>query len=259
MTRPCLIAVLLAGSAAVAHETPPESAMTPRTFSTWSLSIGGGALAMPSRPGAASLMVMPIPFLDVQYRQVAFLSPVTGLGVNALATQRAKLSLAVLPDFGRSTSSADRARGWGDISPGATLKLSAMYSLGRIALLADVRRQLGAANGTLVGAGVSSTVPIARHLILSGTAVVDWANARYMRAYFGVDPAAAPGQSLTAYTAGAGLRDAAFTAVAIVPIDERWMVQSLLRAEVLLGDAAQSPVTERRLQPMFGSFVAYRL
>jgi len=44
-----------------------------------------------------------------------------------------------------------------------------------------------------------------------------------------------------------------------VPLDERWSVQSLVRAEVLLGDAASSPITQQRIQPMFGGFLGYQL
>ncbi len=193
-----------------------------------------------------------MPFLDVRYRNLLFLSPLTGLGVNAIATDRAQLGVAVLPDFGRSASSADVLRGWGDVGPGASAKLFAVYSLGLVALLADVRHQLGAGNGTLVDGGVTTTLPLARRLI------------RYARAYFGVDAnqsraALAYGQALRTFSAGAGLRDAALALAAIVPIDPRWSVHALFRGEFLLGDAASSPLTGSRVQPTFGGFLAYRL
>lgn len=219
---------------------------------------------MPSYPGAASLRLLPVPFVDVQYRDAIFLSPIAGLGVNALRVGSLRAGVAILPDFGRSASSADRLRGWGDVSAGANLKVFAVYPLGPAALLADVRRQVGAGNGTLVEAGVTSTRKLARRLILSATATVSWADARYATAYFGVDgnqsaAALTQGWNIPRYSAGAGLRDTALTLFAIVPLDERWSVQSLVRAELLLGDAAASPLTERRVQPAFGGFVAYRL
>jgi len=205
-----------------------------------------------------------VPFLDVRYRNLLFLSPLTGLGVNAIATDRAQLGVAVLPDFGRSASSADVLRGWGDVGPGASAKLFAVYSLGLVALLADVRHQLGAGNGTLVDGGVTTTLPLARRLILSATATMTWTDARYARAYFGVDAnqsraALAYGQALRTFSAGAGLRDAALALAAIVPIDPRWSVHALFRGEFLLGDAASSPLTGSRVQPTFGGFLAYRL
>jgi outer membrane scaffolding protein for murein synthesis (MipA/OmpV family) len=176
---------------------------------------------------------------------------------------RVRLALAVLPDFGRSASSADRLRGWGAIGAGASAKLSAMYLLGPLTLLADVRHQLGAANGTLVDVGANTTFPVARRLILTAIATLSWADARYMRAYFGVDPgqstiALGQGVTLPSYSAGAGLRDGTFSLLSIVPLDERWSLQAIVRTEFLLGDIAASPLIERRLQATFGGFTAVR-
>jgi MipA family protein len=265
-----LTALLCAMPAATAVDgaPPPEAvAAAPPAApvpSDWSVTVGGGALALPSYPGAASSRLMPLPFVDVRYRQLFFLSPFAGFGVNAIATGPLQVGVAVLPDFGRSASSADRLRGWGDVSAGANMKVFGKYSLGRIALLADVRRQLGAGNGTLIDAGITSMFPLARHLLLFSTATLTWADAQYSRTYFGIDAnqsavAVAQGRALPLYSAAAGLRDATLTLPAVAPLDERWSVQSLLRAELLLGDAAASPLTERRIQPTVGAFLAYRL
>jgi MipA family protein len=268
MTRPLLLALLLSAASAEAQEGGSASEVGSHSAQTlppdWSVTIGAGALSVPSYPGAASSRLLPLPLVDAHYRQRLFLSPITGLGVNAIATQRVQVGVAVLPDFGRSASSADRLRGWGDIGAGADVKLFGTYSFGAFALLADVRRQVGAGNGTLIDAGATSTNPLARHFVLSTTATITWADARHARAYFGVDgsqssQALARGWVVPGHSAGAGLRDAALTILAIVPIDDRWSVQSLARAEVLLGDAATSPLTERRIQPTFGGLLAYRL
>jgi len=127
-----------------------------------------------------------------------------------------------------------------------------------------VRRQLGAGNGTVVDAGLTGTLPLMRRLIVSATGTVSWANARYTRSYFGVDAdqsAAALlfGSAVPTFAAGAGLRDASLALNAIVRVDQHWSVQSVARTEVLLGDAARSPLTERRIQLTFGGFIAYRL
>jgi outer membrane scaffolding protein for murein synthesis (MipA/OmpV family) len=200
----------------------------------------------------------------VRYGQVFFASPVAGVGVNAIATRHLRAGVAALPDFGRRASSADQLRGWGEVSPGATLKAFAAYSQGPLTVLADVRRQLGAGEGTLVDVGVTSMLPVARRLLLFPTATLTWANTRYARAYFGIDAnqsaiALAQGSNVPAYAPGSGLRDASLSLFAVVPLDERWSVQSLLRAEFLLGDAAASPLTSQPFQPAIGTFVAYRL
>ena len=166
---------------------------------------------------------------------------------------------------GRTASSSDRLRGWGDIGAGADLRLfGRLRVVGPVAVLAGVRRQLGAGNGTVVDAGLTGTLPLMRRLIVSATGTVSWANARYTRSYFGVDAdqsAAALlfGSAVPTFAAGAGLRDASLALNAIVRVDQHWSVQSVARTEVLLGDAARSPLTERRIQLTFGGFIAYRL
>jgi outer membrane scaffolding protein for murein synthesis (MipA/OmpV family) len=232
--------------------------------SDWSFTLGAGALLTPSYPGAASTKVVPLPFVDVRYKDRIFLSPIAGLGVNVLAVPGARLGVSLLPDLGRSASQGNRLRGWGDISAGADVKLfGELRVLGPLAVLASVRRQLGGGNGTVVDAGLTGTLPLMRRLIVSATATVSWANGRYTQSYFGVgaDQSAAAllqGSLVPTFAAGAGLRDASLGVLAIVPIDRHWSVNSIVRTEVLLGDAATSPLTERRFQLTFGGFLAYR-
>ncbi len=114
--------------------------------SDWSFTLGAGALLTPSYPGAASTKVVPLPFVDVRYKDRIFLSPIAGLGVNVLAVPGARLGVSLLPDLGRSASQGNRLRGWGDISAGADVKLfGELRVLGPLAVLGlrDRHRELG--------------------------------------------------------------------------------------------------------------------
>src|SRR5438132_10322358 len=62
----------------LASAAPPER----RLPSDWSFEFGGGSLALPSFPGAASTKVIPLPWVDLHYKDRLFLSPISGLGVN---------------------------------------------------------------------------------------------------------------------------------------------------------------------------------
>jgi outer membrane protein len=186
--------------------------------------------------------------------------------VNLVALPGARLGVALLPDLGRSASSSDRLRGWGDIGAGVDLKVfGQLRVVGPIAVLAGVRRQLGGGNGTVVDGGLTGTLLLLPRLIVSATGAVTWANARYTRSYFGVDAeqsatALSFGSVVPAFSPGAGLRDASLALAAVLRLDDHhWSLQSIFRSEVLLGDAANSPLTERRLQLTFGGFIAYRL
>jgi MipA family protein len=254
--------------AVAAAPTPPEAVVaappTPPVRADWSVTVGAGVLVVPAYPGASSSRLMSLPFVEVKYRQRFFLSPVTGVGFNAIATRRLQAGVAVLPDFGRSTSSSERLQGWGNVSSGVKVKAFGRYSLGPVSLLADVRRQFGAGDGTLIDAGVTSMLPLARRVFVVPTVKLTWANARYSRAYFGVDAsqasaALAHGTALRVYSAGAGLRDAGLSLLGVVRLDERWSVLSFARIEILLGDAAASPLVVRRMQTSAGGLLAYRL
>jgi len=74
--------------------------------SDWSFEFGGGALALPSFPGAASTRVLPLPFVDLRYGDRVFLSPISGLGVNLVAVPGARLGVALLPDLAARLSPA---------------------------------------------------------------------------------------------------------------------------------------------------------
>ena len=244
-----------------ASAAPPER----RLPSDWSFEFGGGALALPSFPGAASTKVIPLPWVDLHYKDRFFLSPISGLGVNLVAVPGARLGVALLPDLGRSASSNNRLRGWGDIGAGADLRLFGLLQvIGPVAVLAGVRRQLGGGNGTVVDGGLAGTLRLLPRLAVTATGTVTWANARYTQAYFGVDAeqsatARSFGSVVPTFAPGAGLRDASLALSASFRLDHHWSVQSIARAEVLLGDAGRSPLTEQRVQLSFGGFLAYRL
>ena len=245
----------------LASAAPPE----PRLHSDWSFEFGAGALALPSFPGASSTKVIPLPWVDLHYKDLFFLSPISGLGVNLVAVPGAQLGIALLPDLGRSASDANRLRGFGDIGTGADLRLfGQLRVIGPVAVLAGVRRQLGGGNGTLVEGGLTSNLRLLPHLFVTATGTVTWGNARYTQAYFGVDAAQSAtalsfGNVVSAFAAGAGLRDASLALSANLRLDDHWSLQSIFRAEALLGDAGRSPLTEQRLQWTVGGFIAYRL
>lgn len=263
-TRIAVLRVLLATMPAAAAAMGSESVDGGRSLPDWSVTVGAGALVVPSYPGASSSKLMRMPFVEVKYRQAFFLSPHAGLGFNAVATRRVQAGVALLPELGRSASSSDRLRGWGELDAGASIKVFGRYSLGPVAVAADVRRQVRAGNGTLVGAGLTTMLPLARRLAVMPTLKVTWANARHSRAYFGIDgdqsaTALVHGTSLPVYSAGAGLRDAGLSLLGSFRLDDRWSVHALFRAEVLLGDAAGSPLVERRFQGTAGAWLAFRL
>ncbi|TCP33568.1 MipA/OmpV family protein [Sphingomonas sp. BK235] len=87
-----------------------------------------------------------------------------------------------------------------------------------------------------------------------------WADRDYTRTYFGIGPADAARSGLAAYRPGGGFRDIGAGLTAGHYLDRHWGVIGRLGATYLVGDAADSPVTEQgsRWQPLAGLTLSYR-
>jgi outer membrane protein len=69
-----------------------------------------------------------------------------------------------------------------------------------------------------------------------------FSDARYQRAYFGLEPAAAIASGLPAYRPDGGLHAVALTSGVSYQFNPRWGMFGFARAERLVGDAARSPI-----------------
>ncbi len=255
-----MLAVVLS---ALLADLTADAPAHPMRSEDWEVSIGAGVGAAPSYAGSSSLRVLPLPLIDVRYRDRFFVSFLAGAGANVIALPALHLGVAVAPDFGRSEGSDARLSGWAHIDPAAVGRLFAEIALGPLLVVSDIRRELGAASGTLVDLGFKSLFPLGRHLLLTGGAMLTWADGRYMREYFGIGQsqlAAARADHVTAATfvPGAGLRDLALSLGVIVPLDKHWSMNAFFRGSTLLGDAAGSPVAQQAMQFAMGTVLAYR-
>lgn len=244
--------------------TPLAAADDPHPPQDWTLTVGGGAMVVPAYSGASSSRVLLLPSIDARYRDLFFLNAATGAGVNLLSGPWGRAGLAVKPDYGRDASWGDRLRGWGDIGAGADCSVFGALQLFPATLRVEAHRQIGAGQGALAIASLSTFVPLRRFLFLAPAARLTWANGRYAGAYYGITPeqaqiASSSGNALPSYAAGAGFRDASFALNATLRFDANWSLTLLGQAGWLLGDAARSPLTQRRFQPALGGFLGYKL
>jgi MipA family protein len=80
-----------------------------------------------------------------------------------------------------------------------------------------------------------------RYVVSIGPRVL-FSDARYQRAYFGVDPVHALASGLPVYRPGGGVHAVALASGLNYAIDSRWGLFGYARYERLVGDAAKSPV-----------------
>ncbi|HYD78954.1 MAG TPA: MipA/OmpV family protein [Paucimonas sp.] len=115
-------------------------------------------------------------------------------------------------------------------------------------------------DGLLFSGGVQkSFAQVIPHHNLSLTAGVTWANRHYLREFFGLRPERLPAGSRFAYEpASSGIRDVQLTFNWNWELSNAWLLSTQLTASRLMGQAADSPLAERRNNLGFRTGLAYR-
>jgi outer membrane scaffolding protein for murein synthesis (MipA/OmpV family) len=154
------------------------------------------------------------------------------------------------PGFASMQDGSDRLRGLPELAGSADLGIEAHVRPFGVPVFGIARHALHGAQGTIVDLGVYAPLKPGSDVELTLLPTLRWADAREMHAWFGIDPAAAAASGRAAYAPGAGLERAAFEAALDVPLAGGWHAVGSLAVARLLGDAAASPLVERRWQPM---------
>lgn len=270
-SRPCLIslwtiaAMVASGGAAHAQvsgaaptRAEPQPAAGDGRGSDWNVTIGAGALVVPEYEGSKDLRIFPLPLVDVTWRERIFVNPTDGIGVYAVRSDHVTLGVSVTYAIGRDASRSPKLRGLKDISDTARPRVFGRLDLGPFYLDAGVSRDVGGSKGVLADAGAGVAVPLTSRFQLTAGANVSYGDARYMRTFFGVTPEQGAASGLRTYTIGAGLRRADAQVGMTYRLSRHWLLIGTAGTGRLAGDAARSPVVERRWQP-FGQFaVGYR-
>lgn len=259
IARPSALALLLllAPSLAVA-QAPGGAAGGAPTAPDWSIRLGAGVGALPRYPGARDYRAVPLPDVDITYRGTIFLNGRNGFGVNAYRDRLITLGASIWMRGGRDEDDGDRLRGLGDIDTAAQARVFGRIAIGRAQLGATLARDLGGSDGFTVDLNLSADFRPFERLTISpgiGTTIGD---NRYVQTWFGVTPAQAARSTLPAYDAGAGFVSVAGFVRATYALTDHWSVGSIVAVQRLLGDAADSPIVERRTSPTGILSLSYR-
>jgi outer membrane protein len=179
---------------------------------------------------------------------------VTDLNVNLIDSKNWSLGPAINWRFGRSDVDdkvVDRMKnidgtvevgafgGWRWISDD---DLRQRFSVGTEALF-DVG---GEHDGYTISASVRYFQPVARPLTLSIGASLTYGSGDYMDTYFGVSGRDSTRSGLNRFKADSGLRDIRVPLMAVFSFSQNWHVSGGVIYSRLLGDAADSPVVDKR-------------
>jgi outer membrane protein len=278
---PFVFASLLAGGLAQA-QTP---ATNPMPDGSRDMYVGLGLQSAPRYEGTGSRKLSALPVLQVEWSNGVFISGMSaGMHLSNSPTVEYGPLLAVLP--GRDESGTGAVVGGvnnsfiNTMGPGE----KAMAPTGRLAGMDEIgtRLQAGAFynvylnpqwrltssllagggrdhDGLRLDLGVQRLAAVLgeRHRV-SLSAGVGIVNARYNDSYFGVTPEEAGRSRFHAYQPGGGVQDLHLGARWNWVLSPSWMLSSTLQAKRLLGDAGDSPLTERSTNLTVSTAFAYR-
>jgi outer membrane scaffolding protein for murein synthesis (MipA/OmpV family) len=221
------------------------------TVPTWQAEIGLGSQFGPVFDGLGRYSAEPGPVVDLRYKDEFFASTGEGIGANLFSFRHISVGAAISYDLGRQVHSDGEAlTGFKNIGPAPEIKFFATTVLTKsfpLTVRLDVRRQLGATNGWIgdLGAYLPGPGSSAKFAYFLGPSVTA-ADGRYTEAYFGVDHADTLTTNYPFYKARGGLKSVNFGVSADYFVTPHFILNASGAYERLLGDAANSPITQTK-------------
>ncbi len=217
----------------------------------WRVILGAAAEVQPIYDGARAYRLQGGPVINIQYRDVAFISTGEGIGYNFLRGDHYRLGLAITYDLGRRVKDDyTNLHGMGNIAPAPAAKLFGSYVLSRkfpLILRADARQLFGGANGAVGDAGVYMPLPgSSKKFVMFAGPSITLATHRYLQSEFGVTPAQSLASGHPAFNPHAGTVAVGVGFSATRFLGEHWLVNMDAAINRLKGSPDVSPVTERR-------------
>lgn len=241
----------LSGQQQHALDTPkPDGHGGPQKKEGWHYSVGAGVIFAPAYAGSDKYKAMPVPDISVDYNDGLFFANIfDGIGSYFLQGEDYKVGASVGLDFGRDEKD-DRKnlRGMGDIDMGATANLMGEYDIGPVHISGKLTKG-GEDYGTTATVEVGTMFPVADDIMLMASAGPTWADADHMNSYFGVSSAQAARSGYNRHEADAGISSVGLTVGAFYSVTEDIDVKFMVKADQLVGDAADSPITKDDFQP----------
>jgi outer membrane scaffolding protein for murein synthesis (MipA/OmpV family) len=224
--------------------------------------IGLGVGAVPVYEGSREYRALPVPLINYQSGNF-FITPRMGLPAMGLKTSLASdldAGVFVGMSLGRKADDADRLKGLDDIKFHGAYGAYVEWRPGRYSLGAGYKQAARSGyGGTLELRASYAALMTEQHNVQVGVRT-EWANSDYMQTWFGVTPsqAARSREGLSTYSPSSGFKSAGIYTTWSYRINPSWSTVSTIGVNTLLGDARDSPLTERKAN-VFGSVgVAYR-
>lgn len=219
------------------------------------LKIGVGPSYNPAFEGSRDYKWHAVPVISLQYRDVlkvnnnevdftAF-NQVFNFGEGAIS--KLEIGPSVSLDFGRSESASRDLRGMGDVGFSFELGGYVSYRTEFAKLELDFSHDVANGHGGgMLDIDASTTLYRGERVSLGVNATVTLATSKYLKSFFGVTAARAAASGLPTFHPKGGLKDVFLGVQASYDVTDELAFVAHMGYERLLGDAANSPLIQRR-------------
>ena len=234
------------------------NAVKPATSKAFRTNIAAGAGAAPEYLGGDQYELKPLLLADVEYRGEFFLRTQRGLGWAFYKKGNIRFGPRLTVDYGRDSGGSDALEGLPDIDPAIEVGLFGELYNGPFRLMLSVAQDIGTGHeGLLASADVAYGGRFGPNSSLIIGANVAYMSDTYAETFFSVaDDQVRPGRE--EFGAGGSVRDVGGYVQIIYDITKSVYVAFDARANLLIGDAADSPLSESDTQFFGGAMLGYR-
>lgn len=234
-----------------------EGSTIGQTLHDYNLTLGVGANFKPTYEGSSHLEVAPLPYFSAELFDRLTVD-ITGLDLKAYESGPFRLDLKAGYETGRSEDDDDALDGMGDVDFGFTGGARMSFDVGPADLFVSASKTMGGSDGLVGVVGIEARHAFSDRLSLEASLGLTMADSNYMESYFGVDAGQAARSGYAEYKPSAGLKSVNASIGVTWNVDENVFFTAKQSLGVLVGDAADSPLVEEKLQPKTMLMLGYR-
>jgi outer membrane protein len=221
--------------------------------------LGAGAYAIPVYPGSGAVEVRAVPAIDATWRNRLFIRSGYGAGIYLWHRPGSDAGISIDADLPHRYEADDtRLRGLGNVDKTARANVFITQRCAWMEATVKLSTDIGGeGHGSVADLELAKFHSITAQLSIGAGVGTTWTNAHYMRTFFGVDAQQSARSGLPLFSAGSGFSSARVFFSARYEIRPHWQVSGQTYVGRLSGDAADSPITQKRNYVGGGVFLAY--
>lgn len=210
----------------------------------WRVTLGGGALYRPDYLGSDDYELLPVPLLDLRYRDRFFLSTRDGLGANLLDSRSLRAGPVLKYRFPRDQDENSALQGLGDVDGAGEAGGFVHYDLRPFSAGAEMRQGFGGHEGLVGDFFLAWSSLLGERTRISAGPNLTLGSSDFTESYFSISDSQAARSGHRAYDADGMFISYGLGATVTYRLSEAWSLGGFAGVDRLAGDAADSPLVE---------------